>query len=383
MVKELQNLEKAFQEAFKGKRMQPSAGLLRRLRFRLWVSDFFSLQPRKLNIFYTVFLTGGIASGILLTTNTKNKAEDLKEEITISEKTDEKGAISEGNIPSINNNTEKEAAPIPEARFNVTVREGCVPFQVNFENTSKNIERSHWEFGNGDFSAEPNPSYTFNTSGIFNVVLNVEGKNNASDSYSQIIKVREKPKAKISINIEESEIGKRNIVFINRSEGSEKFLWEFGDSQVSNRKNPVHHYDDFGIYNVILIAESGYGCTDTAKFTNKFIAANYELSFPLNFHPNEFGRNNNGFYEQAGSETSVFYPVNEGVIDYKLSIYASNGIEVFSTKNIKQGWNGYINARIAPAGIYSYKASGVYPNNKNFDIEGFFKVIRDTNYPEY
>ena len=60
--------------------------------------------------------------------------------------------------------------------------------------------------------------------------------------------------------------------------------------------------------------------------------------------------------------------------DYQ-SFELANGLKVFSTKNIKQGWNGYIGSRLAPSGTYSWTATGVYPNGKTFSLKGTVSVI--------
>lgn len=130
----------------------------------------------------------------------------------------------------------------------------------------------------------------------------------------------------------------------------------------------------------MLIAEASNGCTDTLRRINKFIAKNYMLIFPLNFRPYPFDRGDNGFYDRAGGESSIFYPKNNGVKDYNLIIRAPNGMEIFSTDNIKQGWNGYIGGRLAPRGIYTYEVKGTYPNGQPFLQHGRFEVLMDDYY---
>ena len=56
--------------------------------------------------------------------------------------------------------------------------------------------------------------------------------------------------------------------FLNQSSNAGSYLWDFGvsgtTSDVSTLTNPVYAYPDSGIYNVILIANPGYSCADTA-----------------------------------------------------------------------------------------------------------------------
>src|SRR5690606_13856094 len=43
-----------------------------------------------------------------------------------------------------------------------------------------------------------------------------------------------------------------------------KLTWFFGDGAESSRKNPVRVYREPGTYEVLLIAETAEGCSDTA-----------------------------------------------------------------------------------------------------------------------
>jgi len=61
-----------------------------------------------------------------------------------------------------------------------------------------------------------------------------------------------------------------SVEFINLSEGTESFYWDFGDDQAngsdnSTVRNPVYEYPDTGKYEVILIANPGKICADTAN----------------------------------------------------------------------------------------------------------------------
>lgn len=57
------------------------------------------------------------------------------------------------------------------ADFEISYHTACKPFTVNFTNKSQNAESYHWDFGNGDFSNETNPSYVYNEAGTYTVHL--------------------------------------------------------------------------------------------------------------------------------------------------------------------------------------------------------------------
>ncbi len=53
------------------------------------------------------------------------------------------------------------------------------------------------------------------------------------------------------------------VDFENFSENGNTFYWDFGDGQSSSEFEPSHVYQEGGTYDVILVAESDNGCTDT------------------------------------------------------------------------------------------------------------------------
>ena len=61
-----QELENLFRKLSEQHKLNPSASVLRKLKFRLWMSDFFSLNLRKVNFLYTAALIGGVTSCILV-----------------------------------------------------------------------------------------------------------------------------------------------------------------------------------------------------------------------------------------------------------------------------------------------------------------------------
>lgn len=251
---------------------------------------------------------------------------------------------------------------------------------MKFRNTSILASRYTWDFGTGDQSVEKDPQYTFTKPGIYNVILTATSDDGNVATYKKEITVLEGPKAEFNIDLEKSDVATREIQFVNQSSGASGYKWNFGDRHESEIAQPVHVYKEYGNYKVQLIAENQMGCTDTSYVINKFIEKDYILSFPLNFRPSPFNRGDNGFYEKAGGDASIFYPKNNGVLEYSLKIIAPNGMEVFSTTNINQGWNGYIGGHIAPKGIYSYSASGIYPNGQPFAYRGRVEILVDDYY---
>ncbi len=384
-----QELENLFRKLSEQQKLNPSASVLRKLKFRLWMSDFFSLNLRKVNFLYTIAFIGGVTSCILLLqkpdtekTLLNNKA-SINSQKNITELPLQSDTKTGKLVVQKEKSTEESHEAMLMARFEVESSRGCAPFHVRFSDKSVLADQWYWDFGNGDYSEKQDPEYTYRNPGLYRAALKIKDNKGREAVYYQDIEVLKKPLASLEIDKDNSLIHEHKIVFKNESEGAVSYSWDFGDNKQSEVQQPSHVYDDFGVYKVKLIAKASNGCRDTAVLMNKFLDQDYELSFPQNFKPNPFDRSNNGFYEKAGMEAFIFFPVNRGAREYNLTIYTANGTKVFETDNIKQGWNGYFGGSLAPGGFYTYVAKGVYPNGKSFEIKGMVKVIIDDYYYKF
>lgn len=64
----------------------------------------------------------------------------------------------------------------PKADFLASPSEGQAPLAVAFTDlTTGEVDRWHWNFGDGQFSNEPVPAHTYTTEGIYTVTLTVAG----------------------------------------------------------------------------------------------------------------------------------------------------------------------------------------------------------------
>jgi len=377
MEKKGNNLETIFQSAFKQHKETPSPKVLSRLKYKLWVSDFFSFNMNKPNIIYTAILAGTVIAGFLyFNSNTETSQTDKLHQSTSNEtihKPDD--VLSSSKNTNVDKKVVNSNKEMLSAYFDVSDIQGCAPLPVKFNAISDPSISYTWDFGNGESSNKHNPSFTYSKPGTYLARLTISNNKGYTDSYSKEIEVFETPVAKGIIDIEKSDMADRKVMFVNKSKGSNSYQWSFGDNKTANIENPSHNYDKYGVYHVQLIASSEKGCQDTTEIKNLFLKNDYQLIFPYTFKPNTSDKGNNGFYESSGAQSAIFYPKNYGAKEYHLSIKTSNGIEVFTTDNIKQGWNGYIRGRIAPGGIYSYTAKGIYPNGKSFHIDGKVKII--------
>lgn len=387
MSKEGYNIEDFFRKGFVDYSKAPDSDVLKKIKRKLFWEDYFSLRYYKFNVGYTSIIIAGL---ILLLSNNSNK--DASINLT------ENNEVSENNTVTHAKNTEltvREENTLSEsiepsdanisiaavAGFSSSTKAGCAPLTIKFDNNSTNADTYFWNFGDGKSITTKNPEYTFENPGEYLVTLTAKNNLGSSIQTSKIV-VHNKPFANIDIDIEKSSLEDKTVAFINNSQHASKHKWSFGDGTEVISKNASHKYKKAGTYKVTVIAINDFGCSDTATLENKFISKEYLLSFPSTFRPNPINRDNNGYYTSAKNEQFVFYPNNNGAKEYSFEVFSSNGLQLFKTNDIKQGWNGYIKGRLAPAGEYIYRAKGIYPNGKAFNYSGTFSVIAD-NYNDY
>jgi PKD repeat protein len=109
-----------------------------------------------------------------------------------------------------------------------------------------------WEFGDGQMSWEPNPVHNYGQPGVYPVCLTVYGEN-CMDVYCEEVIVEGTP-AECHAEFWYYQMEELFIQFNNTSypENSE-FMWEFGDGVTSSEFNPVHQYQEQGVYEVCLM----------------------------------------------------------------------------------------------------------------------------------
>lgn len=74
---------------------------------------------------------------------------------------------------------------------------------------------------------------------------------------------------------------------------------------------------------------------------------------------------------------NVFKPESEKQIsDFEMKIFSRGGMQVFSCKNINQGWNGYVKGSLAPSGVYVYIITYKDSKNKKHTQKGSLMLLR-------
>jgi PKD repeat protein len=159
-----------------------------------------------------------------------------------------------------------------EADFS-SIRVGCQPLEVSFNNASVGARDHRWDFGDNTSSILVNPVHTFTNSSnfdsIFTVKLTVISENFCTDSAYDQITVYPGPKAKFNVD---RIVGcsPLEVTVQNLSENGVSYTWNFGDGSLPLTlpdTQPVSHsyINDLGATQILelrLDATTGNGCSD-------------------------------------------------------------------------------------------------------------------------
>lgn len=164
----------------------------------------------------------------------------------------------------------------PSVNFGASVRSGCFPLQIRFTDstviTGGNITNWLWDFGDGNFSSQQNPSHTYQSAGVFNVSLRVRTGAGCTKTVTKpyFIRVFDGVTADFSTSAINTCQAPALISFNNLSSGngSLQFQWNFGDGNSSTDVNPTNSYNSNGNYTVRLIVRNSNGCSDTLTRAN-------------------------------------------------------------------------------------------------------------------
>lgn len=120
-----------------------------------------------------------------------------------------------------------------------------------------------WTFGDGATSSEKNPVHIYNQPGEYKVCLLVKLNNTCIKESCKPVRVEAtcRIEAKYEFKIDSAQ--KLKVYFINKTVSNQTtihYIWKFGDGSSSIDANPVHVYQQPGIYEVCLVAETANGC---------------------------------------------------------------------------------------------------------------------------
>lgn len=286
-------------------------------------------------------------------------------------------------------NVKVNQPPLPNLQL--AQSEGCVPLCLDINpNLSDTAAITTYDFGGRRIfqrSVAPGKSFNYclDEAGSYTLNVYTKGYNGCSNTYQYPFPliVNAKPGSDI---VWEPEVPTANDVITFyptfKSDWPITYMsWSFlggvteGDTNMfnlpdkadtTNVKNPTRAYSQIGMYPVVLIAKNDRECTDTVF---KLVKITDELQI---FVPNSFTPNDDGIND-------VFIPKGIGMKSegYTFDIFNRAGINIFTTKDISQGWDGKVGGQYVKDHTYIYKIRVVGINGEGRrEFTGYVTLIK-------
>jgi hypothetical protein len=267
----------------------------------------------------------------------------------------------------------------PEVLLSSSRVESCYPDTISFAyviDTSFTDNYScTWVPGYGQtYTYCGDTTFLYNAEGTFipAIVITSQYGCVGSDSLNQTpIVMHGHPEVDFSWRPDPVDVLRREVHFINATQGATDFLWNFYSAGTSEETNPVWTFPDIETdtpYEVCLYAINQFGCSDTLC---KDITVDPVLQ---TFVPNAFTPDGDGIND-------VFLPIVQGIVKntYKCWVFNRWGDPVFYTEDPDQAWTGGNDngEYFIQDGIYTWRIECVslYDNEKQV-FEGFVALLR-------
>ena len=242
-------------------------------------------------------------------------------------------------------------SPVPTFTFD---GQGCVPLSVTLLNTTPGAQNCQWSISNGvEITGCSGVDVLLTQPGCYDVTLTTTASGCTSTFTAfDLICAEASPVADFSFQPQTINTIDTEVLFENLSSGATTYQWNFGDGTgVSEEVDPVHVFPTDGSvsYEVILVAYSPLGCSDTAV---AYVNVEEELIF---YVPNTFTPDGDA-YNQVFKPvfTSGFDPFN-----YRLMIFNRWGELIFESNNAELGWDGSYGSKgqilMCQDGTYTWK----------------------------
>lgn len=230
--------------------------------------------------------------------------------------------------------------PKPNASIVPDNTAGCSPLTVLFQNNSVTADSYSWNYGDGaisDTSAALHGHTFYSTSNApqdFNLSMIASTDFGCRDTASLKVTVYPDVMAGFIENPSEG-CSPLSVTFVNQTFGAASYFWNFGDGNEAFNPNPSHNFVNLGDtiedYSVSMIAQSGFGCTDTAYTSIKvhplpnvsLALAGIEGCFPAEFT----------FANYSAGATSYLWNFGDGGTSTSLDptvahVYTNTGTEL-------------------------------------------------------
>lgn len=238
--------------------------------------------------------------------------------------------------------TEKESKPdseydveelllVEEAPFAVNMETACVGAKVDFKIPENNKDESYlWNFGDGNFSTDPNPTHQYKMPGVFDVTLSVRSNGQGgiqTNTIENLITINPQPNANLDWQfLTQTKKGVVLVDLIDRTAEANSSTWVI-DGNIIDDSNTELQIP--GKYEVRLVVSNKYGCQDYVG-GKIIVGSRKELNAPGRFSPNDDDK----------YDTFMPFGLEKMTEKWELVISDSSGKPVFNSVSFNEPWNG-------------------------------------------
>jgi len=213
-----------------------------------------------------------------------------------------------------------------------------------------------WEFGDGQMSWEPNPVHNYGQPGVYPVCLTIYS-GNCMDVYCEDVIVEGVP-SECHADFWWNMMDELNVQFNNTSyPDSSEFIWEFGDGTTSNEINPVHQYEEPGVYEVCLVVFNPELNCEDILCQEVWVGNNFECQaffeweplsdsgFIIQFYDGSIGPDDLSYFWEFGDggisedKNPIHIYQEPGFFEVCLTISSPDCQDVFCNEVLVEGYN--------------------------------------------
>jgi gliding motility-associated-like protein len=253
--------------------------------------------------------------------------------------------------------------PSPVAAFLHSSEAGCVPLELNVQQTSSDAQGFIWEFGDGTaVSNLPTTTHIYDVPGTYSLQFTALHQGACSSQASNLtVTVFPAPSAEVQVVPDFPALLYLPEAVLSLEERNPDVIsstWDFGDGIQLEGQSVTHEYLAAGFYNIVVHSINAQGCLahDTL--------GPYEVRTPDLFIPNVFSPNGDGVND-------VFLVNYSGDQPFTLTIMDRWGSRVFHGTQKTLGWDGRMKGDPAPDGVYFYSL-----RIGNKDFAGELSLVR-------
>ncbi len=277
----------------------------------------------------------------------------------------------------------------------------CIHNPIQFTNTSSTHQSRTYYFGDGNFSVQSSPIYTYTTSGTFNVML-VVVNGPCSDTIVKPVVVLPQPPTDFTINPGIACPPPSTLQLTSSAPPGTTYAWDFGIG-TSTLANPTVTYTTTGVKTITLITTTPFGCKDTVTKTDTiynsiftieatpdsgcapldvefdishFTTVPFGTQFPYPSPILTWSWNFGDGSPVSNLPTPTHTYVNPGIYPCILTVTTANGCTFIDTLNIKAGVVPVAGFNMAPTHI-CYNDSVYFTSTSSPNTTGLTWIFGD------